>query len=89
MKPFVLQLVFAWGHLFTVRRRFPSLPPMASPVAGVRTTTIIMWQSMTPSTGLTHTCANTPSTLESSRLVHTDGKRPDGVTMVPWKSVTH
>lgn len=30
-----------------------------------------------------------PSTLESSHLVHTDGKSPDGVTMVPWKCVTH
>ena len=32
------------------------------------------------------TSAQIPSRLEPSGLVHSDGKRPDGVTLVPWKN---
>ena len=32
------------------------------------------------------TTARIPSRLEPSGLVRTDGKRPDGVTMIPWKN---
>ena len=31
------------------------------------------------------TSAQIPSRLEPSGLVHSDGKRPDGVTLAPWK----
>jgi len=30
--------------------------------------------------------AGTPATKEPSGLFHTDGKRPDGLTLVPWQS---
>ena len=32
------------------------------------------------------TTARVPSRLEPSGLARTDGKRPDGVTMIPWKN---
>ncbi len=32
------------------------------------------------------TSAKVPSRLEPSGLYRTDGKRPDGITVVPWKS---
>ena len=32
------------------------------------------------------TSAHIPSRLEPTGLVRTDGKRPDGVTLAPWKS---
>ena len=32
------------------------------------------------------TTARVPSRLELSGLARTDGKRPDGVTMIPWKN---
>ena len=32
------------------------------------------------------TAAHIPSRLEPSGIFHSDGKRPDGITVVPWKS---
>ena len=32
------------------------------------------------------TTAQVPSRLEPSGLTHTDGKHPDGVTIIPWKN---
>ena len=31
-------------------------------------------------------CLSTPVTKEPTGLFHTDGKRPDGLTLVPWQS---
>ena len=44
---------------------------------------------MQPSNDIIHrslTAAGTPSRLEPPGLLITDGKKPDGMTLVPWKS---
>ena len=57
-----------------------TLPPMASIVAGARVAIFAMRPSMT---SCIKRCL--PSRLEPSGIYRSDGKRPDGITLVPWE----
>ena len=56
---------------------------MASVASGVLDVNHAMLQLMMSSREL---CHQIPSMLEPTGLSRSDGKRPDGVTIAPWKS---
>ena len=75
-------IVVAWhlvNHIvaITVVVRSLSLPPMAIVVSKAK----VVYHHHSSLNDIIHKA----SRLESSGISHSDGKRPDGVTLVPWK----
>ena len=87
-----LQWGSTWGQLYvvpmiasTAELRWTTGLPMDSAARTVRGATIYRHGAIND---IIHRALHhsVPSRLEPSGLVRTDGKRPDGVTMIPWKN---